>query len=160
MIAGTSTLGSDTDIRDARKLRTESTRENVDVSNRFQGRFAVSRRAENSAVRALSIQSKVAAVALGSEELEFTFGRPLRDVGIEIEKRVDVTTVAWEIDHRAAGNRVADRLICSVDDRDYGGHLDRLLFACHLQDSIGADHVTAAQDDARELGRAHTWSGH
>src|SRR5882724_432731 len=159
MIAGTSTLGSDTDIRDARKLRTESTRENVDVSNRFQGRFAVSRRAENSAVRALSIQSKVAAVALGSEELEFTVGRPLRDVGIEVEKRVDITTVAWEIDHCAAGNRVADRLICGINDRDYGGYFDRLLFACHLEDGIGADDVAAAQDDAGEVGHAHIGRG-
>ena len=84
VITGTSTLGGDTDVRDARILGAEIIRENIDVGNCFQRWLAVGRRAENTAVRALPIQSEIAAVTLRTEELESRRRGPLRDVGIQI----------------------------------------------------------------------------
>jgi hypothetical protein len=80
-------------------------------------------------------------------------------IGIEIEERVDVTTIAREIDHRATANRIADGLIRTVDQRRFGRNVDGLARRRNFELRVCPYRVTAVEFDPCDLGRSHAGQG-
>ena len=67
--------------------------------------------AKNTTVRSLAIKRKTGTVTLRSDEFELTVSGTLSDIGIQIEKRINIATIAWKFGYRDTGDGVADGLV-------------------------------------------------
>jgi len=93
MIVRSATLGTDSDVGNARIFRAEIRGQKINLPNRFERRLAGSGLAENATIRPLPIQRKTRAVALRPDEFERSIGRALRHVWIEIQERIHIAAV-------------------------------------------------------------------
>ena len=75
------------------------------------------------------------------QEFEFAGIVALRDIRIQIQELIHVAAVAGKIYHLAAGNRVTDGLILSIDSSGLRGDDDALLATGQFQYRVGAQHV-------------------
>src|SRR5689334_15837260 len=99
MVGAAAALRFDANVRDAGILRGEVFRQHHQFGSGFERRLATRRLAEDSAVGPLTIEREARAVALSANELEAAVSiRTLRNVGVEIEKLVDVATISRYIE--------------------------------------------------------------
>src|ERR1022692_3961827 len=92
-------LGCHADVGDASVLGTESIRKHIQFTDSFERWFSLRGLTEDAAVRALTIYRKAGAVALRSDEFEVTGLIALRNIGIDVEKGVNIAAVARKIDN-------------------------------------------------------------
>ena len=80
------TLCRNSNVGNPRVLGAEVVRENIQLTDCLKGGLTGGRRAEYRVGGALAVDSKVRAVTLEAEKLEFAITYPLRDVRIQIQK--------------------------------------------------------------------------
>src|ERR1700675_4383498 len=111
MITGPTALGSNANVGDSRVLRTEIAGKNIDFADCLQRWLTLRRLAKNSSVRSLSIQRETGAVALRANKFEVAVGVRLRNVGVQVQKRIDVAAVARQFDYGLIVDRLTDGLV-------------------------------------------------
>ena len=155
VILGAATLCVYANVGDAGIFGAEIGREDVYFAHRFERRLALRRFAEDAAVRALAVERETGAVTLSAEKLEFTVGGTLRDVGIEIEERVDVAAVTWKFGDGGAADRFGDRLVFGVDRDGLRGNGNALLARRDFELAVSADDVAASDDHILDFELRH-----
>src|ERR1044071_10388130 len=95
VISSPAALCFNANVGDTGVLRREVFREDGQFADRFERRLTTRWLAEDSPVSPLTIEREAGAVALSTNELEAAVAiRALRDIRVQIEKLVDVSTVS------------------------------------------------------------------
>src|SRR6185369_13701826 len=99
VVSAAASLCLHANVRNAGVFRGEVLGQHGQFADCFERRLTTRRLAEDATVGALTIEREAGAVALSTNELEAAVAiRTLRDVRVQIEKLVDVSTVARYFD--------------------------------------------------------------